>query len=243
MKYCIKCGHVLPDFANFCPVCGAKQPLLTDEIEEEEVTLEQPIIKEEPVIEEPVKEEEPIVEPTPEPEPEPIKEEAPVVEEKPVPEVEEQSPVKEEPISTPSKEDEAPLVVKPAKSEEKEDAPKQAEPAKETGKKENKAKADFSKMLNFLLTKDIIKYSLIFLGGLFALSLLFWIINYYVQVFVFFKLILFLASGLMAARIGYLLFKEIKTNKASDLFNLMLKGTIAIVHAVLFVLNIIFLFS
>ena len=68
MKYCIKCGHVLPDFANFCPVCGAKQPLLTDEIEEEEVTLEQPIIKEEPVIEEPVKEEEPIVEPTPEPE-------------------------------------------------------------------------------------------------------------------------------------------------------------------------------
>ena len=40
MKYCINCGHILPDFANFCPICGQKQ---FDIPEEELPPVEEPV--------------------------------------------------------------------------------------------------------------------------------------------------------------------------------------------------------
>lgn len=159
MKYCLKCGHVLPDIAAYCPICGAKQ--IFDEEEKVVVTQEQPKVEEKPV-----------------------------------------APVKEE---------------KPA------------------GKK------DLKSIIYFLLHKDVVKFSLIFLGALLGLSLLIWILSTLMKFGFFFKLLLFLLSGAFAARIIYLLIMEIKTNKTSDMFNLLLKGGISLMHVALFIMNFIFM--
>ena len=55
MKYCINCGQKLPDFANFCPICGQKQfPVTEEEVQEEEKVIveKQLVVKETPTVEE-----------------------------------------------------------------------------------------------------------------------------------------------------------------------------------------------
>ena len=47
MKYCVNCGHELPDHALFCSNCGAKQPA-----QEQAPAQEQPVAKAEVVYEE-----------------------------------------------------------------------------------------------------------------------------------------------------------------------------------------------
>ena len=47
MKYCVKCGHQLPDQAMFCSKCGAKQPGVepTNSVPATEAVKEQPVKK------------------------------------------------------------------------------------------------------------------------------------------------------------------------------------------------------
>ena len=221
MKYCFNCGHPLPDFAKFCPICGQNQ--LSDEEVTEVVQEEQPI--EEPkdvVVDEPTKEEpQELVT-------EPVKETS--VEE---PQETVVAPIKEEELVS---EDVAPEddSVKQLKEQFAQPQTKQ-----EKGEKGQQSDTKFKKFINFLLTKDIVKYSIIFIGALFGLSLLFWIIGSFVSIFFLFKFILVLLSAATLARMGYLMFKQIKENKFGDLFNLFLKGSITIMHLLLFILNFI----
>ena len=88
MKYCINCGQLLPDFANFCPMCGQKQfPMEEMPEEDEQVTIDEPVVEDAPVEQE-VIEETPIVEDTT------VIEEPVEVEETPI----EQEVVQEEPV-------------------------------------------------------------------------------------------------------------------------------------------------
>lgn len=250
MKHCRNCGHTLPDFAKFCFVCGKEQLSIeeVDEIKEEptteEVQPEEPqkrVVDEETIKEESITEESQIEEPQEKEEDleeTAIKEEQPEEpEEKDETQKEEQSTVEEEP----AKQEES--IEEPADEEpSKEEVSKQPKEATDSPKEEQKKpqiNGKFKKILDFLLTKDIIKYSLIFLGGLFVLSLLFWIIAAYTNVLFFFKFILVLLSLATAARMGYLMYKQIKENKFGDMFNFLLKGSITVMNVLLFVLNFI----
>ena len=99
-----------------------------------------------------------------------------------------------------------------------------------------------NKFFTFLFNKDPLKFSLIFLGALFALSLLIWILSTVVYFGVFLKILFMLLSLFFALRIGYFLYLEIKYNKMNDMFNLLLKGSVAVVHLFLFILNFAFMF-
>ena len=199
MKYCLNCGHVLPDFAKFCPICGAKQ------LSNEEVNN---VVQEEPVEE--IKND---ITPT-------------IVEE----------PVVETPIEEPQEVETINEVVE----EVTEDQPQEELDNSQTKSDKVAKKGEgFKKFLDFVLHKDIIKFSLIFLGSLFALSLLFWIIASFTKIFFFFKFDLFLLSAATLARMGFLMFKQIKENKFNDMFNLLLKGSITVMHLLLFILNFI----
>ena len=278
MKFCFKCGQALPDIANFCPICGAKQPLLSEEPQQEEIVQELPPVKEGPVIEEqpeveesvlevPIEEElkeeaqepevvpheEPILEETKEEEvpeeapneeiqEEPESEEQPVVEETPV----EEEPQQEESIIAPIKEEEqpkeAPVKEEPQKVEEEQPKEDKQEPQKDdkTGEKPRKSLKEI-KFFNDFVFNSPLKISLIIIGALLGVSILFWCVGTAINIGGFFKVILFLASLVMAARIGLILYDEIKTNKFTDLFNVLLKGAFGVGHLLLVILNFIFM--
>ena len=221
MKYCFNCGHPLPDFAKFCPICGQNQ--LSDEEVTEAFQEQQPV--EEPkevVVDEPTKEEpqELVTEPVKETHVEESKE----VVVAPVKEVE------------PTSEDTTPQddSVKQLKEQFTQSQTKQ-----EKGEKDTRSSTKFKKFLHFVLNKDVIKFSIIFIGALFGLSLLFWIIGSFVSIFFLFKFLLVVLSAATLARMGYLMYKQIKMSKFGDLFNLLLKGSITVMNLVLFILNFI----
>ena len=285
MKFCFKCGQALPDIANFCPICGAKQPLPSQESIEEEIVKEVPPVKEEPIIEEQPKVEEPVLETPVEEEPkeevqepeetveeEPVQEEAPIEEpkqeeviEEPVEEVEqpqeepepeeqsveeetpaEEEPQQEEPVIAPVKEEEQPeeepVKEEPQKVEEEQPKEEKQEPQKDdkTGEKPRKSLKEI-KFFNDFVFNSPLKISLIIIGALLGVSILFWCVGTAISVGRFFILFLFLASLIMAARIGLILYDEIKTNKFSDLFNVLLKGAFGVGHLLLVILNFIFM--
>lgn len=197
MKYCINCGHVLPDFANFCSICGQKQ----FSVDEEDVqdTIPNPI-EETPVVEE-IKEtisEEPVVEPVVLPN-------------------ETSEEVIPEPVEEPQQQEEQP-------------------------KNENK-KGSVKDFKALFTSESAKKQTFIFLGALLGLSLLLWLLSLAVVINVFPRVLLFIFSLISLARIGYILFLEIKNNKLNNLFDLMLKGTFAIAHLLLFILNFIWMVS
>ena len=240
MKHCRNCGHTLPDFAKFCFVCGKEQLSIeeVDEIKEEPTTEEvQPEEPQERVVDEETIKEESITEESQPEEPQEKEEQLEEPEEKDETPEEEQSTAEEEP----AKQEES--IEEPVDEEpSKEEVSKQQKEATDSPKEEQKTpqiNGKFKKILDFLLTKDIVKYSLIFLGGLFVLSLLFWIIAAYTNVLFFFKFILVLLSLATAARMGYLMYKQIKENKFGDMFNFLLKGSITVMNVLLFVLNFI----
>ena len=97
-------------------------------------------------------------------------------------------------------------------------------------------------LFRFLLTEQLIKYTLIIFGALLALSILFWVIALFIKVVVILKLLLILLNSVGLARIVFLFVKEIIKNKTNDLFNLFFKGTFVILHFALFIINCVFLF-
>ena len=261
MKFCFKCGQALPDIANFCPICGAKQPLLSEEPQQEEIVQEVPPVKKEPVIEEQPKVEESVLEvPIEEelkedaqeeevPEEAPIKEiqEEPESEEQPIEEVpvQEEAP-QEESIIAPVKEEErpkeAPVKEEPQKVEEEQPKEDKQEPQKDdkTGEKPRKSLKEI-KFFNDFVFNSPLKISLIIIGALLGVSILFWCVGTAINIGGFFKVILFLASLVMAARMGLIIYDEIKTNKFTDLFNVLLKGAFGVGHLLLVILNFIFM--
>ena len=257
MKYCINCGHILPDFANFCPICGQKQfdipeeelPPVEEPVEEPQPIIEEetPVIEEEPVAEEPVVAEEA---PTEEPVQEEVIEEVPI-EEGPQPEITEEKPesvkIENQPKPKEVVVEEQPVVVAPAATqeepepvtEEEIEAPVVDKPEPE--KKKGKFQLNEKGILYALLYKNQIKYSLIIIGATFGVSLLFWIIASFTNVFAFFKVLLMLANLAFTARMGFIMFKEIKENKFENLFNVILLGSISVMQLLLFILSIVFL--
>ena len=214
MKYCINCGHVLPDFANFCPICGQKQFPME---EETQAVNEEPseVVIPAPVVEEPVVEETPIIEE--------------IINEEPQQKIEEviEEPVQEE-----------------IKSEELEVVPVAEVIQEENSSKETSDKKEQPKnFVAFIESNSSTKQSLIFLGVILGLSLIFWLLSLAVNIGTFFRVILFIYSIISLARIGFILYLEIKKNKLNNLFDLMLKGTFTIAHLLLLILNFIWMVS
>ena len=56
MKYCINCGHELPDHAMFCSNCGAKQPVQEQTPAQQQSAVEPEVVYEEVQVEESKKE-------------------------------------------------------------------------------------------------------------------------------------------------------------------------------------------
>ena len=189
MKYCVRCGQVLPEVAKFCPICGAEQVLETPiNPQQQQVVKETP--KEEPI------------------------EETRVIEE-PIGE----TPVEETPI------EEVPVEETRVGEERREETPKKG-----------------NKFIYFILKKDPIKMSIIFLGALFVISLIFWIISTQVRVLGIFKFLLpFVLSLATLARVTFFLVMEIIKNKFRDLYNFVIKSVFVTAHLFILILNFIFM--
>lgn len=266
MKYCHKCGQQLPDNAMFCSKCGTKQVSVAPEAPRQESprpatrrqSSSQPAkvdttktmfddemirqfeekekeqkAKEAPQVEAP--KEEPKSAPVPEvkPEPAPQPEPKPVIEQ---PKVEEPQP---EPIvEQPKAED---IKEEPATKEFQ--VEEVLEETKEQPKKEPQPKSK-NKFLGFILFDNQIRNSIIFLGGLFAFCLLFWIlsgakVNVHVVLKFFFP---FSLSFILFGRIAAVTVLEIVKNRFKNLFNIVAEGVFVTMHFLLVILNFIYLF-
>ena len=153
--------------------------------------------------------------------------------ETPVSQQQQQAP-KQEPIVEETPVVEEPIEETPVVEETAEEVIVTEEPIEETPKKGNK-------FIYFILKKDPIKMSIIFLGALFAISLIFWIISTQVRVLGIFKFLLpFVLSLATLARVTYFLVMEIIKNKFRDLYNFVIKSVFVTAHLFILILNFIF---
>lgn len=252
MKYCTNCGQMLPDFAKFCASCGHPQEVLAIPEEEKAETpvVEEPIVEETPIIEEPVEEEIPAVEEEPvadepiieEPVEETLVEEEPIIEVE-TPQVVEEPVVEETPVVNQQVNNQQQVVEEtPEVPEPVEDTPVEEAPSEAAGKFDLEKKIN-NKFLQFFLFKDQLKYSIIFFVGLIFFTILFWVLaahsRWVLGIFRF--LVPFMLSLITLARVSFIFVLEILKNKFNDMFNILLKGTFAVLHFFLFILNFIFM--
>lgn len=245
MKYCHNCGQQLPDEAKFCSKCGAKQYTFPAQEEtpkeepiKEEVVLEEVIEEPEEAVTEPVKEE-----PTPAPvEPEPIPEEPEIIEEPEIEPIPEPEPVKEEPAPVPLeevKEEPAPIIEPVPEEKPVENLEEVKEPQKEEKIEEKKQD---NKFLDFIIFKNQIRNSAIFLAGLFAISLLFWILTgVKVNVFPVFRFFVpVMLSFLFFARSAALFIVEIIKHRFKNVFTVVAYGVFLTANLFFLLLNFIY---
>ena len=233
MKYCTNCGQKLPDFANFCPMCGQKQfPMVEEETQEvEEVVIEeQPVVEETPIEEQAIVAT-PIIEETPVEVKEEAQEEIAIESPKPA-----EEPVTEE-IQETVETQENPAE-KPQNEENQQEEVKEVAVPEENKKNNPVVKfVEDTKPLKLLV--DDIRISIIIFGVIFGLSMLFYIISAFTNIFILFEFVHWALSGILLVRAIIVVVYEIIKNKVSNMFNLLLKGTFVIGHFVLFILNFI----
>ena len=235
MKYCHNCGQQLPDEAKFCSKCGAKQYGFDVEQPKQEPVpqpVEQPKVEEAKPVEptevasgilyqEPIIEQGEVIEEMPEP----------ILEEEPEPEVvEEPEPVKEEP---------APIIEPVPEEKPVENLEEVKEPQKEEKIEEKK---QGNKFLDFIIFKNHIRNSAIFLAGLFAISLLFWILTgVKVNVFPVFRFFVpVMLSFLFFARSAALFIVEIIKHRFKNVFTVVAYGVFLTANFFFLLLNFIY---
>ena len=117
-----------------------------------------------------------------------------------------------------------------------------AEPAKpvkkpaETSLKDRRAAAK-----SFFLQEEPLKMQLIFLGALFGVTFIFWIIRVFIPVAVIFKVLLMLFTGFRVYRAVFPFVKKIRNKGEKDWFDLLLYGALVTANSLLLILSFVFL--